>query len=132
MTGFTEYLETSIRDWMSQGTAFPSAPSALEVSLHTADPTDSPDGSTEVSASDYARVSVSAGSGWTTVGVDGFENTNIIDFGTTQNDWGSVSHAALSDGSGNWLATTSVSNGGSIPSGTDVYFEAGQLTFTSD
>ena len=133
MSDFTDYTEQAIRDWMSQGTAMPSAPTALEVSLHTADPTESPDGTTEVSEADYSRQSITAGSGWdTTTNPTLFENANAVSFTATANNWGSITHVALSDGSGNWLASYALNNSVSIDgSGSDdtLEFAAGDLNF---
>lgn len=138
MSDFTDYAETSIVEWMSQNTGMPSAPTDLYVALHTSDPGESPDGTTEVSAPDYSRVAVTTGSGWTTItsgDAQGFENANEVDFGTTQNDWGTISHVSLWDGSSdtdNCLAAYALSSSGSAPSGVDVSFPAGNLSFTID
>lgn len=129
---FTDPTETDVRDWLSQGVDMPSAPTALEVSLHNSDPGESPDGSTEVSAADYSRVSVSTPGGWATVGNNGLENANQIDFGTTQNDWGTLTHAVLWDDSGVARAVTALGNSGDAPTGVEVYYPAGELTFTVD
>jgi len=134
MSDFTDYLETAIRDWMSQNTSMPATPTDLYVGLHTSDPTDSPGGTTEVSAADYSRVGVPCPGGWATPTTNSFENANVVNFGTTTNSWGSVSHVALYDAStgGNALATFALNSTNSISSGEDVTFPAGQLSFNID
>lgn len=140
MSDFTTYTEEAIRDWMSQGSAMPSAPSSLHVALHTADPGGSPDGSTEVSASDYSRQSVSAGSGWSTTGSgepSGFENASEVNFGESTSNWGTITHVSLWDGStatDNCLAAYALDAGseGEVTSGVEVLFPAGDLSFNID
>jgi hypothetical protein len=135
MSDLTDYLETEIRDWMSQGTAFDSAPSTVYVHLHTSDPGESPDGSTEVSASDYSPQSVSAGSGWNTPTTDSFENANEINFGQATNDWGTISHVSLSttsDFTGNVLASYALNSTVTINTNDTFKFNAGDLSFSLD
>jgi hypothetical protein len=135
MSDLTDYTEGLFRDWMSQGSSMPAPPGTIYVGLHTSAPGESPDGSTEVSAADYDRVGVSAGTGWNTPGENDFQNANEISFGTTQNDWGNISHASLWDASstGNCIAAFALdSGGGSTPSGIDVSFPAGDLSFSLD
>lgn len=134
MSDFTDYTEQAIRDWLSQGTAMPSAPGTLYVALHTSDPGESPDGTTEVSASDYDRTGAATGSGWNTITSGdgtGFENASEIDFGTTSNNWGTLTHVSLWDSQtdGNCLAAYALDSGGDAPSGIDVTFPAGDLSF---
>lgn len=135
MSDFTDYAEEQIRDWMSQGTDAATAPTNLHVALHTADPTDSPDGSNEVSATDYSRASTAAGSGWTTSSnPTGFSNANEVSFGEATSSWGTISHVSLWDSStgGNCLAAFSVSSSKAIESGDEATFPAGDITFNID
>jgi len=108
------------------------------VSLHTGDEGNAPDESSEVTQADYSRVHL-AEADISTSGSGPTQMTNdvAVDWGTTQNDWGNVTHAALwSDTSANsgtpYTATVSLSNGGSTPSGIQVIIEAGNLTFSVD
>ena len=51
------YLQNIFLKWLTQGTAAPTAPNPIYMSLHTADPAQT--GASEVSGGSYARVSVS-------------------------------------------------------------------------
>lgn len=130
MTDLSSTQEQTVLDNIISGGVY--------VSLHTADEGNEPDGANEVSASDYARASVAAtdlstsGSGPTTM-----TNDVDINFGTTENDWGTITHAALWDdtaaNSGSpYTATISVGNSGDAPSGVEVSIPAGDLTFDID
>lgn len=133
MSDATDYLETAIRDWFSQGTAMPSAPGTLYIALHTSDPGESPDGSTEVSAGDYSRVGVTTGTGFSTsLNPTEFSNANEVSFGTATNDWGTVSHVSLWDAStgGNCLAAYGLSTSKAINTNDEATFPAGDLTVT--
>lgn len=132
MSDFTDATETDGRDWLFKGVDMPPAPTSLEVSLHNSDPGDSPDGSTEVSAADYSRVSTSTGTDWDAIGENAAENAVKIDFGTTQNDWGTITHAVLWDNNGVARAKTTLDNAGETPTGIEVYYPAGTLDFTFD
>ena len=132
MTDFTDYAETNIRDWMSQGSDMPAAPANIYVALHTSDPGESPDGTTEVNAADYDRVSTTAGTDWdTTLNPTGFDNTNIISFGQATNDWGTISHVSLwdSSGGGNCMAAFSLDSSVTINTDDTLEFNAGELSF---
>ena len=69
------------------------------IALHTADPGNDPDGTTEVTATGYSRQEVTDadwalnGSGPTTL-----TNTAVIDFPTLEQDAGTITHATLNDG----------------------------------
>lgn len=135
MADFTNYTEQAVRDWMSQGTAMDTAPDPIYVALHTADPGESPDGSTEVAATNYARESVAAGSGWGTYtngDAEGFQNANEIAFSEASESWGDISHVTLwttADTTGNCLASYALDSTVSIGSGDVFRFDAGQLQF---
>lgn len=133
VSDFTDYMETAIRDWMSQGTAMDSAPGTVYVALHTSDPGESPDGSTEVSASDYGRVDVTTGSGFSTsLNPTQFSNANELAFGEATNDWGTISHVSLwtsNDTTGDCLASFALSSTKTINSGDEAIFNAGDLSF---
>jgi len=119
---------------MSQGTDMPTAPGNLYVGLHTSNPGNSPDGSTEVGASDYSRVSTTTGTDWNTTGTggpSGFENANELSFGEATNNWGTISHVSLWDSSsgGNALAAFALNSSKTIDSGDEAKFNAGDLSF---
>lgn len=141
MSDLTDYAETVFRDWLSQGTSAPTPPDPLYVSLHTADPGESPDGSTEVSATNYSRQSVGS-SGWNKLapadlGINGhgFENANSVQFDTANSDWGTITHVALWDGTAdtdNVYAAFALASSRSINAGDQAQFAAGNLAFALD
>jgi hypothetical protein len=130
MTDISSTREDTILDNIKSGGVY--------VSLHTADEGNEPDGGDEVPTADYSRehlpeadINVS-GSAPTTL-----ENTAEINWGTTSNSWGTVTHAALwSDTSGNngdpYTATVQVGNSGSIPAGAEVRIDSNDLVFEVD
>lgn len=135
MSDLTDYAEGQIRDWMSQGVDVDTAPAELHVALHTADPGEVPDGSTEVGAGDYSRQSVSAGSGWNTPNENDFENANEVSFGEATSDWGTISHVSLwdaSDATGNCLAAFPLDSTVTIDTNDEARFQAGDLSFSID
>lgn len=135
MADFTNFTETEIRDWISQGTDTITAPTNLHVALHTSDPGENPDGSTEVSASDYSRAPTTTGTDWNTPTSDSFENASEISFGVATNNWGTVSHVSLWDGSAttdNCLATYALSSSKAINTDDEALFPAGDLSFSVD
>lgn len=133
MSDFTKYTEGEIADAISQGTDF-TAPSNIYVGLHTSDPGNDPDGSTEVSASDYSRESTSAGGDWDIVATDGpttFENANEILFDAADNNWGTIEYVVLWDDSsdGNALAVYDVSDPKQIDENDEARFPENDLSF---
>lgn len=143
MADLTDYTEGEFRDWMSQGVAPDTAPDPVYVSLHTSDPGETPDGSTEVDSgtTSYARQTVAAGTGWNSItggsGELGFENANDIEFPEATESWGTISHVALwTDAEGganeNAMASYSLDSTKSIDSGDQAVFRAGDLTFLLD
>jgi hypothetical protein len=130
MTDISSTREDKILDNIKSGGVY--------VSLHTADEGNEPDESNEVSAADYSREHLAeadinvSGSAPTTL-----ENTAEINWGTTSNDWGTVTHSALwSDTSANngnpYTATAQVGNSGSVPTGVEVRIDSNDLVFEVD
>lgn len=109
------------------------------VSLHSADEGNEPDGSNEITAADYSRQHVPeselsiAGSNPTVL-----SNDNEINFGVTEEDWGTISHGAMwshdegQTGEEPYTATIQLDNGGSAPTGVEVKINAGDLTLSLD
>jgi hypothetical protein len=138
MSDFTKFTEQEIVNAMVDGTDF-TAPSNIYVGLHTSDPGNDPDGSTEVSAADYARESTTAGTDWTVVATNGpttFENDGEILFSAAQNSWGTINYVVLWDDTlangGNALAVYAVSSAKSIDTNDQARFAANQLSFDID
>jgi hypothetical protein len=125
---------------MSQGVTTDTPPDPLYISLHTADPGESPDGSTELSATNYDRQALGSGN-WTTLAPadvssngHGFENGVDVEFDPASSSWGTISHVALWDSltGGNALASYQVSNSKSIDTDEQARFLAGELKFVID
>lgn len=131
MSDFTDYTEGHILNWISQDIDMPSSPSSLFIALHTADPGETPDGSTEVSAGDYARYEES---NWDISG-GSFENAGAIVIGTASNDWGVITHMSLWDGpttGDNAIAAFPMTEERVINTDDPVTFDAGDISFTVD
>lgn len=131
MTDFTDYTENLTVEWLVGGTDFPASHSNVYVGLHTADPTDSGEDN-EVTASSYSRASTVAGSDWTINGGT-FENNGEIQFPIAQENWGTVSHFTLwdgspNDGTNNALAVSSLDSSKEIREGDQPVFRDGVLT----
>jgi len=137
MSDATNYAEEQFINWMSQGTATDSPPDPLYVSLHTSDPGEDPDGSTEVGASEYNRQSVSSAN-WETYNSGdayGFRNANNIDFPEASSTWGTISHVSVWDGSSatdNALASYALDTSKAIEDGDQARFLAQELQFEAD
>jgi hypothetical protein len=137
MSDLTDYSETEFRDWMSQGVSTDTPPDPIYIGLHTSDPGESPDGSTEVSAADYSRVGVAADTGWATPTTSSFENASEVTFGEATNDWGTVSHVALWDDTQGAAGETAIAayaldTSKAINTGDEAVFRAGDLSFSLD
>lgn len=135
MTDLTHYGETQVLDWFSQGVDLV-APTNLHVALHTADPGDNPDGTTEVTATDYARYQTATGTDWNVTGnaPRTTDNATEITFGTATNSWGTISHVSLWDAAtgGNCLAAYALSTSKAIDVDDEAQFAAGDLSFQVD
>lgn len=134
MSKMSDYLEVELRKHIFRTGSF-TKPSALYVSLHTADPTDAANGA-EVSGGSYARVQRDPlDANWTgassTNGVT--DNAAAITFPSPTANWGTITHFGIWDASsgGNLLVhgalTTpkTVNNGDAAPS-----FATGALVIT--
>jgi len=136
MSDLTGYLEGQIAEWIASGNDMPTAPGTLYVALHTADEGNNPDGSNEVAAGDYGRASATS-SDFTILSGDGpttLENANEISFGDPTNDWGTITHVGLWDGSSssdNPIAFYSLNSSKQVLADIDkVSFKAGELDFS--
>lgn len=102
MTDLTTYAQEQFMNWSFLGTSMPTAHGTVYIALHTADPGDQPDGSTEVGAADYDRASVTADTTEWTLGSSGdattITNDNEISFGIASSDWGTITHFSVWDG----------------------------------
>ena len=126
MSEMSNYLENALINHTLRNSAL-SAPSAVYVSLHTANPDEDASGS-ELSGSAYARqaATVAAPSnGVSTTSAD-------INFPQATGSWGTVSHIGIWDASssGNMLYYTALDASKTIATGDILKIAAGSLTVT--
>ena len=125
MANMSNYLEVELRKHLFRTGSF-TKPTALGVSLHTADPTDA-GGGAEVSGGSYARVNVPPlDANWTAPDATGglTDNAAAITFPVPTANWGVVTHFGIWDATtaGNLLvhgalaAPKTINNGDAAPS----------------
>lgn len=139
MTDLADNVEQEVLEWLFMGTDTRPASANVDVALHTADPGESPDGTTEVDSSttNYSRQSTAAGTAWTISG-NTASNANEVSFPQATESWGTISHFSLWDGNGNPIASSVVenSNGEATTKTVDmddtISFAAGTLTCSLD
>ena len=142
MADLSNNVETEFLEWMVMGVGVRAVHADVYVALHTADPGEAPDGSTEVDSgtTNYARQQTAAGTAWTTTGNEG-SNANEISFPTATESWGTISHFSIWDGAAttdNPLAADVIrdSAGNATTKTVDmddtISFAAGTLTVTID
>ena len=141
MTIMTNYLEEKLIDHLFKAVAYShSSPASWYVGLHTAQYGDDSSGGTEVSTSgtNYARIAVTRGSGFTRASASDartVENAANITFGVPSANWGQVTYVGIYDAvsSGNMIIEAqlqfpkTINNGDPAPK-----FQAGELKFTFD
>lgn len=122
----SNYLENALINHTLRNSAL-SAPSAVYVSLHTANPDEDASGA-ELSGSSYARQAATFGApsnGVSTTSAD-------INFPQATGSWGTVSHIGIWDASssGNMLYYTALDASKTIATGDILKIAAGSLTVT--
>lgn len=140
MSQMSDYLENKLVDHIFRATSF-SAPTALYVSLHSANPTDT--GLNEISGNAYARAGLAPSvSNWkstngattgASTGTTGqTSNADLITFATPTGTWGSVTHFAIWDSltGGNMLFYGALTISKTINQGDTVSFATDALTVT--
>ncbi len=126
MSEMSNYLENALINHTLRNSAL-SAPSAVYVSLHTANPDEDASGS-ELSGSAYARQAATfaaPSNGVSTTSGD-------INFPQATGSWGTVSHVGIWDASssGNMLYYTALDASKAVASGDVLKIAAGSLTVT--
>lgn len=108
------------------------------VALHTSDPGNNPNGTTEVGAASYDRVSVAAAD-WTVSGNGPatLENAVLVQFPQATEDWGTITHASVWDGAtdtdnAELVYPIAAEDQKAITVDDQAEFPAGNLTFTLD
>lgn len=107
------------------------------LALHTADPTNDPDGTTEVSDTNYDRVNVQEAD--FTENADGptvLTNDNTISFPAFDSDVGDITHGSFADGAtegtADHLVVGELNPVRNFSAGEFPNFEAGEITFEID
>ena len=126
MAEMSNYLENALINATLRATDF-TAPTAVYVSLHTADPTDDGSG-TEVSGNAYARQEATFGAPSNGVST----TTADITFPQATGSWGTIGWIAIWDASttGNMLYHTALDVSKAIDTGDIFKIAAGSLTVT--
>lgn len=128
MAGLSDYLENAVLNWL-RGTAMPTAPATIYVSLHTADPGDT--GASEHGATAaYARKAITLSAPPSPV-----SNTVAVDFNeATANYSAAITYAGLWDAltTGNFLGGGALGASRTITTGITPRFPIGTLTFALD
>ena len=131
MSEASDYVENQILNCYLNQTNI-TAPTAIYVGLHTADPTDAGSGA-EVSGNGYARVAITDKFG-TASGTGGSvsSNADITGFTASGGNWGTVSHIGIYDAStaGNLLFHTALDSSATVNDGDSFQISSGNLTVT--
>lgn len=136
----TDFLENEVIDHVLRARAY-AMPTQLHIGLFTTAPTDA-GGGTEVAGNAYARAQANPGfanwlgTGGETTDVDSAgtggqsSNANQVDFPEPTGPWGTVTHFAIFDESGNMLFWGALTTSQTIESGNPVFFDPNALTVT--
>lgn len=135
MSDFTDQTETEIGDALFGDTDF-TAVTDLYVAAHTSDPGNNPDGTTEVDAGEYDRVSTAPGD-WSLNGnaPRTAENDVDVEFPEATSDWGTISHLTVwdtSDDTGDAYTKYALDSSVDINDGDILRFPTGDITFDID
>jgi len=127
MSGLTATAESdTISDVVFSGTG------TAYLALHTAEPGNSPDGSTEVTDGNYTRVEISEAD-WTESGDEPTTLTNDVEytFAAFGSDVGDITHGSITAGSSgtDFRVTGAVSPVKNFTAGDSAKYEAGAITF---
>lgn len=119
----SDAAEALVRQWLFSDSAI-SRPSGWFLALYTSPPSDA-GGGTELSGAGYARQAIS-------FDADGAANDAEIVFGPASGDWGTITHAAIFDDAGRFLAWAGLAAEKIVPTGDSLRFPAGALTAAFD
>jgi len=127
MSGLTATAESdTITDVVFGGTG------DAYLALHTSDPGNTPDGTTEVSDANYTRINISE-TDWSESGNEPTTLTNDTSytFNAFDADVGDITHGSIVESSGNadFVVTGSVSPVKNFTAGDSAKYEAGAITF---
>lgn len=127
MSQFTNYAETAVGNHLLLNTSMTS-PTAVYLSLHTADPTETGAVGELSVANGYAREAISFGAGSNGV----YTNDTAITFTSSGASWGTITHFAIWDASssGNALFYGELTASKTIGDGDSASWSIGTLTVT--
>jgi hypothetical protein len=134
MSRMSDYLEVQLRNHIFRTNPF-TKPTALHISLHVGDPTDTGTGGAEVTGGSYARVArAPLDANWTAASaVDGITtNAAVVNFITATANWGTVTHFGIWDAAtaGNMLCSGPLGTPQTINTGGTPSFAAGAIVIT--
>jgi hypothetical protein len=129
MAGKSNYLENALCNWI-RGTAMPSAPATVYLSLHTADPGET--GASEHGATaSYARTAVTFGAPSNGV----MTNSAQVQFPTASANYSAaITHFGVHDAAsaGNFLGGGALGSSATITTGVTPQWNVGALTWNED
>lgn len=132
---FANHAEEEILNAIFRGTTFPVLAN-MYISLHTADPGET--GASEVTAGDYARITVASTVGnWSdpSAGTQGeTDNLNDILFAVATSNWGTITHMGIWDAisAGNIWFKGALTASKVVNNGDQFKFSAGDLNIQLD
>ena len=135
MAAMTNYLADKLLNHVLRNTAYTS-PTTVYLSLYTADPTRTGSHTNECAGTGYARKALTFGAPSDSGTAEEVANSALVDFGTGNDDWGTLSHWAIEDAStvGNMLFSGHLKDAGgadttkTIQTGDPVTAAIGALT----
>jgi hypothetical protein len=126
MAALSDYSEKLILDWlMTTGSA--TRPTAWNVALYTAAPSDS-GGGTEVSGFNYSRQSVTFAAAGSPGGTT--SNTNTVTFTASGGNWGTVTHVGIFDSGSNLLWHGALTASKTVNDGDTLQFAINDMDLT--
>ena len=128
----SDYLEAKLLNLTLRATAY-TAPAAVYVALHTADPTDAAT-ATEVSGNGYARKQATFGAPVTNGANQECSNSQEVIFDVATASWGTITHASIWDAvsAGNMLYSTALSANTAVGQNNQFKFAVGALKVSLD
>jgi hypothetical protein len=129
MSAMSDYLEGKFLDHFL-GTASTSAPAAVYLSLHTANPADDASGAeVSTSGSAYVRKAIA----FSAASSGSASNSGAVEFDTATSSWGTITHIGIWDASsaGNLLFYGALDSSKAIASGDAFKVNASGITMTA-
>jgi hypothetical protein len=115
--------EALVRRWLFSDSPAP-RPTGWFLALYTAAPGDG-GGGIELAGAGYARQAIA-------FDAEGAANAGEVVFGPAAADWGAVTHGAVFDDVGRFLAWTALAAAIAVPNGESLRFPAGSITAAFD